>query len=60
MDGVSGSLEGVVSGALELKGSKERMAVGVVLLKKSLELDRLMAAEIARMLQVGTNIDVSV
>lgn len=59
MDGVSLNAGDPLLGALELKRTGESMSVSVALLKKSLDMERLMAAELARMLQVGTSIDVT-
>lgn len=59
MDAITGGVGDVVANALEVQGQNGRMAVEVALLKKSFETERLMATEIARMLQVGTALDVS-
>lgn len=59
VDAIIGGLGEVVAGAMEVKGQDERMAVTVALMKMSLESERLMGAQIAEMLQVGTGLDVT-
>lgn len=59
VDAIIGGAGDFVAGAMEVKGQDERMAVAVALMKKSLESERLMGAQIAEMLQVGTGLDVT-
>lgn len=59
MDGVSADLGSIITSTLALKSGERGAAVEMALLKNALDMQKELGAQIARMLQVGTVIDVS-
>jgi len=59
MDGISGDLTAVVAQTLALKDGNRGAAIEVALMKNALDVQKTMGQEIARMLQVGTGLDVT-
>ena len=47
-----------VSGVMQLKAANQRAAVDVSLMKKNLDMQKLIGAEIAKMLGAGVNVDI--